>query len=57
MAFVYDDGKAKMVTLTLGPPFAGGFELVDGPAAGTKLIKSPPASLADGQPVKEKNES
>jgi len=57
VAFVYDDGKAKMVTLTLGAPFGGGFELIDGPAPGTKLIKSPPPTLADGQPVKEKTES
>jgi RND family efflux transporter MFP subunit len=57
VAFVYEDGKAKMVTLSLGAPFAGGFELVDGPAPGTKLIKSPPPSLADGQPVKEKTDS
>ena len=57
VAFVLDNGKARMVTLTLGPPFAGGFEIIDGPASGTKVIKDPPASLADGQPVKEKGES
>ena len=57
VAFVLDNGKARMVTLTLGPPFAGGFEIIDGPAPGTKVIKDPPASLADGQPVKEKGES
>src|SRR5579859_2895391 len=29
--FVVDGGRAHMVAVTLGPPFAGGFELVDGP--------------------------
>ena len=56
VAFVVDNGKARMITLTLGPSLGGGFELKDGPAPGTKVIKSPPASLADGQPIKEKGE-
>ena len=57
VAFVVDNGKARQVTLTLGPAISGGFELLDGPAAGTKLIKSPSAALVDGQPIKEKGES
>jgi RND family efflux transporter MFP subunit len=54
VAFVFEDGKAKMMPLQLGPPFGVGFELIVGPAVGTKLIKDPPANLADGQQVKEK---
>jgi RND family efflux transporter MFP subunit len=53
VAFVVDGDHVRMVTLTLGPPFAGGFELKDGPAAGTHVVKDPPATLADGQLVKE----
>ncbi len=57
VTFVVDNGKARQVAIRLGPSFGGGFELLDGPAPGTKLIKSPPAALADGQPIKEKGES
>jgi len=53
VAFVLDGDHVRMVSLTLGPPFAGGFELMDGPAAGTHVVKDPPATLADGQSVKE----
>jgi hypothetical protein len=41
------------VPVTLGPPFGTGFELKDGPTPGTKVIKDPPATLTDGQPIKE----
>jgi multidrug efflux pump subunit AcrA (membrane-fusion protein) len=54
VVFTMDGEKVRMVNVTLGPPFAGGFELVDGPAPGTKVVKDPPATLADGQSVKEK---
>jgi HlyD family secretion protein len=57
VAFVAESGKARQVTLTLGSAVSGGFELLDGPAPGTKVIKSPPAALVDGQPIKEKGES
>jgi RND family efflux transporter MFP subunit len=50
---VVDGDKVRMVPVTLGPPFAGGFELVQGPTPGTKLVKAPPATMADGQPIKE----
>lgn len=54
IAFVYEEGKARMVTLKLGAPFGAGFEVLQGASPGTKLIKNPPANLADGQSVKEK---
>jgi HlyD family secretion protein len=54
VAFVVEEGKARMVPLVLGPAFGGGFELKDGPAPGARVIKTPPATLADGQAVKEK---
>jgi HlyD family secretion protein len=52
--FVVADGKVKLVRVTLGPPASGGFELVDGPPAGTKIVSSPRPELLDGQSVKEK---
>jgi hypothetical protein len=53
VAFVLDGDRVRMVGLSLGAPFAGGFELQGGPAAGTHVVKDPPATLADGQSVKE----
>ncbi len=57
VAFVLEDGKARMVPLVLGPEVSGGFELKDGPQPGSRVIKAPPATLADGQAVKEKGGS
>lgn len=54
VAFVYEDGKVHMVTVTLGAEMSGGFELLSGPAAGTRLVKSPTPALVDGQTVKQK---
>ena len=55
VVFVLDGGQVRTMPVTLGPPFAGGFELVDGPSPGTKVVSDPPATLADGQPVKERS--
>jgi HlyD family secretion protein len=54
VVYVVDGDKVKMVPVTLGAPFGSGFELVSGPAAGTRIVKDPPAQLGDGQHVKEK---
>ena len=54
--FVVDGGKVRMVQVTLGPAFGGGFEEIDGPTPGTRLVRDPSPSLTDGQPVKERNE-
>ena len=56
VAFVVDGGKVRMVPLTLGAPFGSGFELREGPAPGTRLVKDPPADLADGKAIKERKE-
>jgi hypothetical protein len=47
----------RATPVDLGPPFGSGFELTRGPAPGTKLVKNPPAGLADGQRIKEKSGS
>jgi len=52
--FVVGDGKVKITRVTLGAAVGGGFELVDGPPAGTKLVSSPRPELQDGQSIKEK---
>lgn len=56
VVFVIEDSKARATPVTLGAAFGSGFELVRGPAPGTRLVKNPPAELADGQPIKEKSE-
>jgi HlyD family secretion protein len=53
--FVLDTGRVRMVPVTLGTPFGGGFELVVGPPPGTKIVSEPPATLADGQAIKERS--
>jgi RND family efflux transporter MFP subunit len=55
VVFRLDEGKARMEKVTLGPAMGAGFELVKGPPEGTKVIASPPSSIADGYPVKERN--
>jgi len=55
VVFVVDEGRVRMVPVTLGPPFGDGFELADGPAPGVKIVSQPPATLADGQAIKERS--
>lgn len=54
VVFVVEDEVVRLVPVKLGPPFGRGFELTDGPRPGTRLIASPPDTMADGQRVKEK---
>jgi len=54
VVFSVEDNVVRMLPVKLGPAFGRGFELVDGPRPGTRLVASPPATLADGQRVKEK---
>jgi HlyD family secretion protein len=54
VVFTVEDEVVRMVPVKLGPPFGRGFELTDGPRPGTRLIASPPETMADGQKVKEK---
>jgi RND family efflux transporter MFP subunit len=52
--FVIDAGKVRKTPVVLGEAFGSGFELKEGPRVGTKLVKNPPTTLADGQRIKEK---
>ena len=53
VVFVLDAGRVRMTPVTLGAPFGDGFQLTSGPPVGTKLVSDPPATLADGQSIKE----
>jgi HlyD family secretion protein len=55
VVFVLDEGRVRMVPVTLGAPFGGGFELIGGPAPGAKIVSEPPATLGDGQAIKERS--
>ena len=55
VVFVLDQGVVHMAPVSLGKPFGDGFELTDGPASGTRLVSQPPATLSDGQAIKEKS--
>jgi RND family efflux transporter MFP subunit len=55
VVFQIEEGHVKLLPIELGPPFGVGFELKKGPGEGTKLVADPPETMADGQPVKEKN--
>ncbi len=57
VVYVIDDGKVRATPIELGPAFGSGFEVVRGPGPGTKLVKSQPNGLADGQRIKEKDQS
>ncbi len=51
--FVIDNGKVQLRPIKLGSAFQDGFELVEGPPPGTRIIKAPAPTLSDGKAVKE----
>jgi RND family efflux transporter MFP subunit len=55
VVFVDDSGRARKVPVTLGPAFGDGFELIEGPVPGTKVVSQPPDMLTDGQAIKERS--
>jgi RND family efflux transporter MFP subunit len=55
VVFVLQGDQVRMQTVSLGPPFAGGFELSSGGEPGTRVIKNPAPDLADGQRVKQQS--
>lgn len=54
VVFVVEQGKVKMTGVRVGTEASGGFELLDGPPPGTKVVANPPRDLQDGQKIKEK---
>lgn len=55
VVFVYDDGQVRMTTVSAGPPSGDLRDLQTQIPPGTKVVLDPPASLRDGDKVKEKN--
>jgi len=55
VVFVIDaDDVVKATPVVVGPPLGNMLTLKQGPAAGTRLVRSPPSSLHDGMRIKEK---
>jgi len=54
VVFVVEEDVVRMTPVKLGPSFGRGYELVEGPRPGTRLVASPSETLADGQRIKEK---
>jgi len=51
---VQPDQTVKMVLVVTGGPMGGLVSLRQGPAAGTRIVRSPPPDLKDGMRIKEK---
>jgi hypothetical protein len=54
VVFVVEGDRVRMKPIQIAAPNGSGFELLSGPAAGTRVVRDPPADMADGQLVKEK---
>lgn len=52
--FVVSEGRARRTSVQVGEAHGTSLELKQGPGPGTKVVLSPPASLRDGDAVKEK---
>ena len=55
--YVLEQGKVRLVPVSLGEALGAGFVLEAGPPPGTRVVKDPPATMVDGQSVKEKKSS
>jgi multidrug efflux pump subunit AcrA (membrane-fusion protein) len=55
VVFLLEGDRVRMIPVTLGPAFGGGFELSGGPEAGAKVVRDPAPTLADGQTIKERS--
>ncbi len=56
VVFVAEDGVARMRRVRLGAQDGAGYELLDGPAPGTRLVATPPAAMVDGQGIEERTQ-
>lgn len=54
VVFVIDGDKLRRVPVKVGPAFGNGFQVLEGPPAGTRVVKDPTPSLHDGQSIKVK---
>lgn len=55
VVFVVDGETVRMTPVTLGAAFGDDFEVEQGPQPGTKVVKSPPDVLQDGNKIKDRS--
>lgn len=55
--FVVEGDTVRLTPVEVGAAFGRGFELKKGPTPGTKLVADPPATLLNGQKIKEESGS
>lgn len=55
VVFVIEDAVVHERAVRLGRETPEGFELVEGPEPGTKLVANPPSTMTDGQRIEERN--
>jgi len=53
VVWVVEDGVVRSQPVRLGEPMGEGFELLQGPSPGARVVLDPPGVLTDGSPVKE----
>jgi RND family efflux transporter MFP subunit len=53
--FAIDGGKLRMIRVRAGGPVGSAVELLDGPAPGTRVVRTPSSDQFDGQRIKEEN--
>lgn len=54
VVFVIEGDTVRVRTVSLGEQTPSGYELLEGPLVGTRLVADPPETLADGHRIKEK---
>jgi multidrug efflux pump subunit AcrA (membrane-fusion protein) len=55
VVFVVEEGHVRQMPVQLGEATGNGFELLQGPRDGTRLVANPPADLVSGESIKEKS--
>lgn len=54
--FAVEEGRVRLVSVRLGPALGSSYQLLEGPAAGTKVVRDPPETLVDGAAIKERTD-
>jgi len=54
--YVVEDGKVRVKQIKASGPSDGFYVIEEGPPVGTRVVKSPPGDLADGESVKERTD-
>lgn len=53
VVLVVEDNAVRVRPVSLGPQSGDAYEMIDGPAPGARVVLHPPATLVEGNPVRE----